>query len=539
MSDGTDAMKWKPRLRTVLLTVNVIVLLVPLAGIGLLRIYESELIRRTESELISQGALVQAAYKRALLEELRAGCGDGVSAAAYGSPVEVKWPVNVEDKFRPVPADLDLSSERPLGPPPPPRTPDQLAERCAAAVGDRLTPMLLDAQQITLSGIHVVDPRGTVVATTQDTLGRSLAHREEVARALDGEFVQLLRRRTSHADEPPPPLESIRRRSQVRVFVAMPVVHQGRVLGAVVLVRTPLSLVKAVYNNRAVFGSFLALVLLAVVIISLLTAFTIGRPIRALIAQTRRIARQDADATRPIEHPGTREFAELSEAFAEMAANLEQRAEYIQTFARNVSHEFKTPLSSIRGTVELLRDHLDEMEPAQRDRFLEMLDKDGARLERLVSRLLELARADMLEPGEVDARLGPVVEALAERCGEQGLAVEVALEPAVDRVALAPETLESVLSNLLQNALQHGATTADITAEQADGQVIIEVWDDGGGISEANARRIFDAFFTTNRGAGGTGLGLSITAALLEAHGGSIALVDRHTARFRIALPAA
>ncbi len=527
----------KPRLRTIFLIVNLIVLLIPLGGIGVLRIYETELIRRTESELISQGALVQAVYRDKLLEALKGGeCERADGAGPYGVPVDVKWPVNIENKFTPVPADLELASDRIYPVVPEAMTPKMPAEPCAEKVGKDLIPTLLEAQQITLSGIHVVDYRGTVVATTQGILGKSILNREEVRRALDGEFVKILRRRSTGPSTWS--LDSIQRRTSVRVFVTMPIVYQGRVLGAVALVRTPMSLLKSIYLNRVIFGAFIGVILLAAVIISLLTAVFIGRPIRRLIAQTRRIARDEKDATEPLEHPGTHEIDELSRAFADMAAALNERADYIRTFARNVSHEFKTPISSIQGTVELLEDHLDTMSEEQRHKFLGILHADARRMERLVTRLLDLARADVLQPGAASADVGAVLAELTARFDDVDVVVQNVDE--VASVAMAQETFESIVSNLLENARQHGATRVDIDVERvevgdASAFVDLTITDDGPGISEGNADKIFDAFFTTKRDRGGTGLGLSIVRSLMRAHGGDIALVDSEQgARFRL-----
>lgn len=528
-------MNFRPRLRTIFLIVNLIVLLIPLGGIGVLRIYETELIRRTESELISQGAMVQAVYRDRLLDALADGeCDRPADAGPYGVPVEVKWPVNIENRFTPVPADLELARDRIYPVVPEAMASTQPAEPCAEMVGKQLIPTLLEAQQITLSGIHIVDYRGNVVATTQSILGKSILNREEVRRALDGEFVKILRQRTTGPKTWS--LESIQRRTGVRVFVTMPIVHDGRVLGAVALIRTPMSLLKSIYLNRQIFGAFFGVILLASVIISLLAAVFIGRPINRLMEQTRRIARDEEDATEPIEHPGTQEMDELSHAFADMAAALNERAEYIRTFARNVSHEFKTPISSIQGTVELLDDHLDTMSDEQRQKFLDMLHADARRMEKLVTRLLDLARADVLQPGADTAELAPTLADIAARFDDLEVAVDNPNE--VDAVAMAQETFDSIVSNLLENARQHGATRVDIEVQSDEDLVEVIVRDDGPGISEGNADKIFDAFFTTKRSEGGTGLGLSIVRSLMRAHGGDIELLDSDGgASFRLVLP--
>jgi signal transduction histidine kinase len=227
-----------------------------------------------------------------------------------------------------------------------------------------------------------------------------------------------------------------------------------------------------------------------------------------------------------------------------MAATLESRATYIRDFAAHVSHEFKTPLTAIQGAVELLRDHNDAMSAEERSRFLDILAQDASRLERLVRRLLELARADMLQATGGRTPLGPAIAALAERY--RGLGVQVELTDTADAdVAISPETLDAVLGNLLENARQHGGGTVTVsiasTVDRLHRRAVIEIADDGAGISAANAARIFEPFFTTARDRGNTGLGLAIIRSLLTAHGGDIALLTAAGtgAAFQIRLPLA
>jgi signal transduction histidine kinase len=287
--------------------------------------------------------------------------------------------------------------------------------------------------------------------------------------------------------------------------------------------------------------------------VTIFTSLTINRPVRQLIAQTEQIAA--GDGTAPIERPVTHEFAQLSESFADMALTLQDRNDYIKTFASNVSHEFKTPLASIRGTVELLHDHLDEMTDEERDRFLGILLADAERLERLVRRLLELARADVLRPDASRSDAAEIVRAQLTRYQEEELDIELQEQPGDKSVRINRETLESILSNLIENARQHGGAEVQVqlkcnleprdassAGEEEDSEQGVAIWviDDGPGVSTNNARRIFDAFFTTARASGGTGLGLSVVRSLIVAHGGEIQLLEQEQgATFRIWLPRA
>lgn len=517
--------RWRPRLGTILILIHLVILVLPLGGIAVLRVYESALIRQTESELIAQGVFVSAAYRT--LFERATQSARGVALAGYGhAATHVEPKANPQGPWRPRLVKLDLANDPVLPAPPDPEITEQAPDPIARAVGRELEPVLRDAQVTTLAGMRVVDHRGVIVATTGGDLGRSLLNHEEAQRALRGEYVSLMRRRGSHS--PPPPLDSISRGARIRVAVAVPILREGRVLGAVTLLRTPSNLQHAIRGKRRELAWAGAGLLVIVVSLSLFTTITIGRPVRALIDQARRAARGEPNAVTPLRHAGTREIAELSETVAAMARTLEERARYIRDFAAHVSHEFKTPLTAIRGTVELMRDHGADMEPAERERFLALLESDAERLERLVRRLLELARADMAAASAETAHtdLRPVLEALAHRYRERGLQVQVDLPAEVLAVSHNAETLDSILASLLDNVRQHAGPGANATlrARGARGEVVLEVADDGAGISANHAARVFEPFFTTARGAGNTGLGLSIVRSLLQAQGGRIAL---------------
>ncbi len=531
--------KWRPRLGVILLAVNFVVLLLPLGGIGVLRLYESALVRQTETELIGQAAFVAATFRAALARNLAA----GTEWMSYGLPVADKFAAKIPEHgpWRPRPATLDFADDR-IHPPPPPVTPaSRPADPAAQRAGQEITPILADAQRVTLAGIRIVDFNGRIVASTGDDLGAMLNNREEIARALRGENVSMLRQ--SFPDEPAPPLTSISRGTKVRVSVTMPILVGDRVMGAVLLVRTPRNISQALYGKRAALMRWGAGLVLAVILIAVFTAFTVSRPVNQVARQARRAVAGERGAVVPVEHPATREVAELSRAVARMAETLEERAAYIRNFASHVSHEFKTPLASMEGALELLQDHFGEMSAAERARFIGNIRKDTGRLEALVSRLLELAHAEMMTPGEGEAGdVAGVLRTVAERYRGRGLklSLEQDADGGSDEVPMADETLDSILSALLENARQHGGKGAPVTVRAGrDGaDIVLDVIDGGHGISERNARKVFDPFFTTAREDGGTGLGLSVARALVAAHKGALTLESAGGgAHFRIRLP--
>ena len=527
---------WRPSVVHMLEVSTIVVLLLPIGGLGALRIYDTELIRQTEAELIAQAAFAESAYRHALLDEF---ARRSIDPKTYGHRAEIYKPPEVSEDgerlFRPIGLKLDLRRGDEIRPPWRDEftEPKQPADAAARMAGERITRQVEEAQQITLSGMRLVDPNGVVVASTLPReMHRDISHREEIERALRGEIVQLLREKDR--ESPPGGLDTLSRRSVLRVFVALPILIERRVVGAVVFSRTPMTLQKAIYRNQDTFiGLALSLLLLALAL-ALITSAAFVWPIRALVRQVRQVKDGVGDYE-PIDRPVTSEVAELSSSIAEMSESLRERADYIRNFARSVSHEFKTPLTSMRGTVELLQDHYETMDDEKRESFLEMLERDTDRLHRLVERLHELARADVVRPTGESCDASTITRAVAARHEVDLVEIEDALEAPMD-----DEVFESIVSNLVINGLHHGARPVEVYLRRDRG-VVLEVVDHGPGISEANRDKIFDEFFTTARDDGGTGLGLSIVRALIETHGGEIEVETDDTTvfcvRFRDEIP--
>lgn len=295
--------------------------------------------------------------------------------------------------------------------------------------------------------------------------------------------------------------------------------------------------VEATANRMAPAEIFALLVALALTTgVAYVLTRTITGPIDALIARTDAIARGGKADIQPLSSYGTREIATLSQSFLDLAGKLVDRTEYVRSFAMHVSHELKSPLTAIRGAAELLRDDDAErpMAEAQRQRFLDNIIADAKRLDVLLSRLRELARAELpADHGEtsIDAVLPKLREAFPQlRISSNGNT----LEP----LAMPAEMAVIVLSNLAANALQHSAAELILTVSVNGPKTSLVVQDDGRGIAAANRDKIFLPFFSTRREEGGTGMGLDIVKAMLGTCGGSIELIDSSIgAAFAITLP--
>lgn len=531
-------MKKRLSLGSVLVLMNLAALLLPLSGLWFLRLYESALIRQTEQELIAQGAMTAAMYRQGWLQA-------GGNPMKIGLPVDPRWTSEpgYDQDWLPRRAHLDLASDPVLPSPQDPVPSLQPADPISKKAGTLLNGILKEAQKTTLSAIRILDLRGNVVATTSDNRDTNLLGQEEVARALQGEPVSVMRKRANGAIYSW--LGTFDRAAGLRVFVALPVLADEKVVGAVLVSRTPRTLAETLQGKIWHLAGLSLFLLAAVSLLAAFGNFAIGRPLVALTGSAKRISENPSQTIDPVASPLVREIGELSQALVGMSETLKQRADYIQDFAAHVSHEFKTPLTSIQGAVELLKFHLDEMTSDERNRFLSNLESDARRLQRLVERLLDLARADTLpRNGQENCNVADVLERMAGWGREHGLDVTFSTPKDVSSAWLAidGDILESVLISLADNVLQHGGNKLWLSLEAKGDAGIIVVEDNGTGVSPANAGKLFTPFFTTKRDKGNTGLGLAVAKSLLAAHRGDITLVPPshgQGAAFRIDLPIA
>jgi two-component system phosphate regulon sensor histidine kinase PhoR len=202
-------------------------------------------------------------------------------------------------------------------------------------------------------------------------------------------------------------------------------------------------------------------------------------------------------------------------------------------FVANVSHELKTPLTSVVGYAEtLLRDDPDA---ESRQKFLTTLHANGVRMQRLVDDLLDLARVESgaWEPNKHPTDIGAAARDAWEGLGASSMTGNVDLAIAVPeeiKVTADQSALRQVLGNLFENAVRHtpDGGTITVTAQDVENGIAIAVQDNGIGIASDHLPRIFERFYRADparsRQEGGTGLGLAIVKHLMEAHGGQVSI---------------
>lgn len=332
---------------------------------------------------------------------------------------------------------------------------------------------------------------------------------------------------------------------------AVPVQHYKQVLGVVMVSSTGDDIAQSLFKVRLTIFQAFAFALTITVTLSLYLAGTIARPIRRLAAAADRVRRGHGrrhtipDLTRRGD-----EIGELSGALRDMTEALWRRMDAVESFAADVSHEIKNPLTSLRSAVEtcaLVQN------PEQQKKLLSIIQDDVGRLDRLITDIsdasrvdAELSRADT-EPLSLCRMVQGLASIYQDTGAAQGVAVKVACSGEDELLVNAIESrIAQVLRNLLSNALSFSPPDGAIlmTARREDGKVLVTVEDDGPGIPENKLEAIFDRFYTerpeSEKFGTHSGLGLSISKQIAEAHGGSLKASNRAQggARFTLTLPA-
>ncbi|RME88888.1 MAG: sensor histidine kinase [Anaerolineae bacterium] len=292
-----------------------------------------------------------------------------------------------------------------------------------------------------------------------------------------------------------------------------------------------------------------AVALLLSLLLAYLMARWIADPLQPMIATARRMP---ADQVSPIPVNGPREVRALAQAFNRMVERVQSSQRSQRDFVANVSHELKTPLTSIQGFAQAIMDGTADT-PERRRQAAEVIYEEAARMHRTVVDLLDLARFDAgtidftVVPVDVTALLHSVVERFAPQAEEAGVTLRVEAE-STPPVMGDGDRLAQVFTNLVDNALRHTPRGGEIvlTARPVAQGVEASVRDNGPGIPPDVLPHIFERFYRGDKsrpgGKGhGAGLGLAIAREIVQAHGGRIGVRSQpgQGATFTVYLPAA
>lgn len=347
------------------------------------------------------------------------------------------------------------------------------------------------------------------------------------------------------------------------VSVAVPIQRYRAVLGALMLSTQGGDIDKIVAAERRAILRVFGVAAIVIAVLSMLLASTIANPLRRLAAAAVRVRRGGKNREEiPDFSDRQDEIGNLSVALRDMTNALYARIEAIESFAADVSHELKNPLTSLRSAVETLPL---AKNPQSRDRLMEVIQHDVRRLDRLITDISDASRLDAElardDAGRVDLLKLITEIADASRAASRGrkavdIQVRTDKKKQASRDFIVPGhdlRLGQVLTNLIENArsfIAEDKGRITITLKRLPRQVIVTVDDNGPGIHVEDIERIFERFYTDRPSSEAfgqnSGLGLSISRQIIEAHGGQLTAEnipdtkpdEYKGARFIVTLPA-
>ena len=511
-----SVLRFLSRISNRLLAFNLLLVFLPAFGILSLKTYELELRQQQERSMVQQGRLLAATLgERGALE------------AADAERILINMEQRFEARLRVIDKDLQLLADSSrLGPR---RAAAPPAKKTAAEGREswiyRLGSLLYRAYAF----FRPPEPplqESDLYATAERLDG------DEIRAALAGRYGATTR------------LSPTTR--SVTLYSAIPIRSGREVVGVVLVSRSTFQILRALYEFRLSTFKVILGSVAAAVILTLLVSTTIARPLHRLRKESQALL--DRRGRLKGSFKGSRrldEIGDLSRALAELTRRLEGHIAFIESFASDVSHEFKNPLAAIRNATELLAEVDD---PAERQRFIQMEQRDIARLEHLLSGVREITRIDAelddqpVEPVALDTLLRGLIERY-EMQPSGAYRLDLRAEDAV--VEADPERLAQVFENLLDNAASFSPAGEEIQValEIRGKNAVVQVRDRGPGIPNEHLERIFSRFFSYRRngteGDGHTGLGLAIVRTIVEAYGGEIQAANHPDggAVFTTALP--
>jgi signal transduction histidine kinase len=271
------------------------------------------------------------------------------------------------------------------------------------------------------------------------------------------------------------------------------------------------------------------------VLLSALLVRSIVRPLERLAKGTREISAGRLDFR--LDSYGRDELSQVAREFNAMTERLEELDQMKRDFVSNVSHDLKTPLSSMQETNEVLLDELPGPLSDKQRYLLQLSQESGRRLSAMIAKLLELSRLEAAQTATVDVvDLGQLVHRAMDRydVARTGKSARVILREVDESLSVSADAdaLTQVLDNLVENALKFSPADGhvEVTVAAHGTEALLMVADEGPGIADADKERVFERFYQTEAGRSvrsrGTGLGLAICRHIVDAHGGRIWVSD-------------
>lgn len=315
------------------------------------------------------------------------------------------------------------------------------------------------------------------------------------------------------------------------VRVTTPIKENEKMLGAII-VYSPIKGIDQTVNGLIIF---IVVCVVFALIISLLICYIItkriAKPIQNLTEASNSIVNGHRDV-KVCTETGFKEFDQLAASFNYMIKKLDENDKKMKDFVANVSHELKSPLTSIKGFTEALIDGKGKTEE-RTNKFLNIMDKESNRLSKLVDNLLILCRSDGnigIERQKVHIKdtISEVLLSFETKVQEKGISIDIINNSTTNYVMADINSFKQILINLLDNAVKYSSKNSKIVILTSDSRdnVQISIKDNGQGIPKEDIPYIWDRFYRVDkdrsRETGGTGLGLAIVKELVEKNGGMV-----------------
>jgi two-component system, OmpR family, sensor histidine kinase CreC len=365
---------------------------------------------------------------------------------------------------------------------------------------------------------YVCDKNGIVIydSKNNERLGRDYSQWNDVYRTLLGQYGA----RSSGKEKD----------SSGLLYVAAPITYNGKIIGTITVEKPKESVGFFIEMARKKIILTGVVSFIAFLIIGYFMSIWVTRPVNKLTEYVRGLSSDGKPRKPPV---SGKEIVDLSRAFDSLWEELRGK-KYIEEYIQKLTHELKSPLASIRGSLELL---FEDIPDDQRVRFLSTMHRETKRMESVIEKMLLLS--DVENRGELSA-IAPIpllklVEDVCESLGPQVRQKDICVNASIDKnLAIEGDLflLRHTVLNIIDNALRFSPEKGiiDITAMQDDQQVKITICDNGPGIPENARAHIFERFFSLPASPGerrGTGLGLSFVREAILLHGGTVSIENR------------
>jgi signal transduction histidine kinase len=390
--------------------------------------------------------------------------------------------------------------------------------------------------------LDILDPTGAPIAYSQASPPSNQRYQPEVAAALDGDVQHAVRYDATSR--------------QMEIYAAAPVMRNSSVIG-VVQISAPLAQVTS--KTQQFWGSLFLTALLAALAAALagwLLADQLVQPVARLRRAAARLAQGNFDErVLAKDSGGVAEIAELASAFNHMAGQIEEMIMGQRVFVANASHELRTPLTNIKLRAEALDNGALE-DPTVARRFVAEIESEANRLSRMASDMLALTRQDAAAADEAEAAkaahtavdmaalAADICDEMRLRAEKSGVTLTEQMDPELPPVCADEAGLQTVLLNLVDNALQYTPSGGSVTIGghvDAGGQTVaVEVRDTGAGIAPEDLPHVFERFYRADKArsrrmaqtrtngsalaGSGAGLGLAIVQSIVVQHGGKVSV---------------